>query len=130
MNSGFNIDYTITCNGLNLMDPEVTAKSISHSYAGIDPEVVDKANKIAQTDAIQETHVNVGVIAAEDGMGTSLGSKRDILYDNVILADPADFDAQWDSYMSDYLSSGGQAIIDERTAKWQAKYGDSKTITE
>ena len=63
-------------------------------------------------------------------MGTSLGSKRDILYDNVILADPADFDAQWDSYMSDYLSSGGQAIIDERTAKWQAKYGDSKTITE
>ena len=130
MNSGFNIDYTITCNGLNLVDPEATAKSIGHSYAGIEPEIVERANEIAQTDAIQETHVNVGVIEAEEGMGTALADKRDILYDNVILADPADFDAQWDSYMSDYLSSGGQDIIDERAEKWAAKYGDAKSIPE
>ncbi|MCR5390424.1 MAG: sugar ABC transporter substrate-binding protein [Lachnospiraceae bacterium] len=130
MNSGFNIDYTITCNGLNLVDPEATAKSIGHSYSGIEPEIVERANEIAQTDAIQETHVNVGVIEAEEGMGTALADKRDILYDNVILADPADFDAQWDSYMSDYLSSGGQAIIDERAEKWAAKYGDAKSIPE
>ena len=129
-NSGFNIDYTITCNGLNLADPDKTVLSIAHSYAGIDPAIVKEANKIANTDARHEKNVNVGVIEAEDGMGTALAEKRDILYDMAVSCAVADFDATWDKYMEDYLSSGGQDIIDERTEKWNATFGDSKMLPE
>ena len=130
MNSGFNIDYTITCNGLNLKDASLTDLSISHSYAGIEPEIVAEANRIAQVDARQEKHVNVGAIAAEEGMGTALGEKRDIMYDQVVGCAPEEFEANWEKYMGDYLSSGGQAIIDERTEKWKALYGDTDTVPE
>ena len=130
MNSGFNIDYTLTCNGLNLIDPSLTDLSISHSYAGIEPEIVAEANRIAQVDARQEKHVNVGAIAAEEGMGTALGEKRNIMYDQVVGCAPEEFEANWEKYMGDYLSSGGQAIIDERTEKWKALYGDTDTVPE
>ena len=128
MNSGFNIDYTITCNGLNLMDPSKTDLSIAHSYAGIDPEIVAEANRIAQVDARQESHVNVGPIDSEEGMGTALSEKRDIMYDQCVIAPVDDFDATWDKYMADYLSSGGQAIMDERESKWATVYGDTDTV--
>ena len=130
MNSGFNIDYTITCNGLSLMDSSLTDLSIAHSYAEIDPDVVAHANEIANTDAIQEKHVNVGAIAAEEGMGTTLSEKRDILLDNVVSASEDDFDKLWDDYMADYMSSGGQSIKDERLEKWNAIYGDTDTLPE
>ena len=130
MNSGFNIDYTITCNGLNLIDPSLTDLSISHSYAGIEPEIVAEANRIAQVDARQEKHVNVGQIDSEEGMGTALAEKRDIMYDQVVGCSVDEFDANWEKYMSDYLSSGGQSIIDERTEKWKALYGDTDTVPE
>ena len=128
MNSGFNIDYTITCNGLNLMDQSKTDLSIAHSYAGIEPEIVAEANRIAQVDARQEAHVNVGPIDSEEGMGTALSEKRDIMYDQCVIAPVDDFDATWDKYMADYLSSGGQAIMDERESKWATVYGDTDTV--
>lgn len=128
MNSGFNIDYTITCNGLNLVDSAKTDLSISHSYAGIEPEIVAEANRIANVDARQEEHVNVGPIDAEEGMGTALSEKRDIMYDQCVAAPVEEFDATWDKYMSDYLSSGGQAIIDERDQKWVNLFGDTDSL--
>jgi putative aldouronate transport system substrate-binding protein len=30
----------------------------------------------------------------------------------------------WDAGMADYLASGGQAILDERMAKWIAAFGE------
>jgi len=129
-NSGFNIDYTITCNGLNLADPDLTVLSIAHSYAGIDPAIVQDANTIANTDARHEKNVNVGVVVSEDGMGTALADKRDILYDQAVACSEEEFDEVWDKYMNDYLSSGGQDIIDERMEKWAATYGDTDTLPE
>jgi len=130
MNSGNNIDYTITCNGLNLADPEITVLSIAHGYAGIDADLVRDANTIANTDARHEKNVNVGTIEAEDGMGTALGDKRNILYDQAVACPVDQFDAVWDQYMADYLSSGGQDIIDERIEKWNATFGDTDMLPE
>ena len=124
MNSVFNIDYTITCNGLKLKDENITKLSIAHSYAGIAPEIVEEADKCAMNDAKQEKNVNVGIIEAEDGMGTTLGEKRDIMFAQVLLAAPDQFDAVWNQYMSDYMASGGQAIKEEREAKWVEVFGD------
>ena len=61
-------------------------------------------------------------------MGEALNSKRNVLYDNVLKCAPEEFDAQWEEYMTDYLTSGGQAIIDERTEAWEKLYGDKVTL--
>ena len=121
-NSGMNIDYTITCNGLHLLTDELTSKSLAHTYAGIDPEDVMRANEIAKTDTRIGINVQVGDIDAEGGVGDTLSSKRDQVYDLAVKAPAGEFDAVWDEGIEDYLSSGGQDIIDERTAAWDAVY--------
>lgn len=127
-NSGMNIDYTMTCNGLKLADADLTVKSRAYSYAGIDPAIVEEADKICNTDMKVGKNVNVGAIAAEEGMGPALSEKRDIAYDTAVIASVEEFDAVWDAAMADYLASGGQAIMDERTEKWNATFGDSDML--
>ena len=127
-NSGMNIDYTITCNGLHLTTDEKTAKSLAYTYAGIDPAVVQAADAIAKTDTRIGVNVQTGNIEAEAGVGDVLSSKRDQIYDLAVSASVADFDSVWDSGISDYLSSGGQAIMDERAAAWEKVYGDAEML--
>lgn len=128
MNSGMNIDYTITCNGLHLADEALTKLSQAYNYAEIDPDVVAEADKIAQTDAVPAKNVNVGVIESEANIGDTLSAKRDQAYDNAVIASEADFDSVWDSMIADYLNAGGQAIMDERAAKWQEVFGDTDML--
>ena len=113
-NSGKNIDYTITCNGTYFGDPELATLSLAYGYAGVDPELVLQADKIARNDAYAPKNVNVGIIEAEAGVGDTLTSKRDQIYDISLAAKEADFDATWDSLVQEYLDAGGQAIMDER----------------
>ena len=51
MNSPNNIDYTITCNGLDLGDAKLTAKSIALGYAGVDARFIEKAFKTTDNQA-------------------------------------------------------------------------------
>ncbi len=127
-NSGKNIDYTITCNGTNFGDEKLAALSLAYGYAEADPELVSAADAIARADGLEPVNVNVGEITAEAGVGDTLSSKRDQVYDNAVVAPEADFDSVWDSYINDYLSAGGQAIIDERTEKWAEYFGDSDML--
>ncbi len=129
-NSGFNIDYTITCNGMKLQNEDLTVKSRAYSYASVDPALVEAADKICNTDMKVGKNVNVGAISAEEGQGPALAEKRDIIYDTAVTASADKFDSVWDSGMSDYLSSGGQAIIDERTEKWTATFGNVDQLPE
>ena len=128
MNSGMNIDYTITCNGLNLVDPAITQLSQAYNYAEIDPAIVAQADTYAKTDLRFIENVNVGAIEAEAGIGDTLSSKRDQLYDQAVVAPVDQFDAIWDEFMSDYLASGGQDIIDERAEKWETFFGDADML--
>lgn len=127
-NSGQNIDYTITCNGLNLMNAEDTAKSAAYNYAGVDPSYVQTSIEVALNDAITVKNVNVGAISAEEGMGKSLGDKRDIAFDKAVIASEADFDKVWEENMNDYLKAGGQKIMNERKEKWEATFGDADML--
>ena len=127
-NSGFNIDYTLTCNGLHLVDDEQTALSIAYSYAEVDPELVEIANAVAKVDTREGKNANCGTIDAENGMTETLNSKRDILLDTSVSAAPDAFAATYDNAMADYLGSGGQAIMDERAQKWEATYGDTEML--
>ncbi len=76
-NSGFNIDYTITCNGLHLMDDELTLKSMAYSYSGIDPELVEVAHKVCNTDTRPAKNVNVGAIGSIRRADRENGSKKE-----------------------------------------------------
>lgn len=127
-NSGKNIDYTITCNGTYFGDPDVAALSLAYGYAEADPQLVMQASEIALKDGIAPKNVNVGEISAEAGVGDTLSSKRDQLFDNAVVASVDKFDSVWDSFMADYLSAGGQAIMDERAAKWKEYFGDSEML--
>lgn len=125
MNSGQNIDLTITCNGLHLMDDALTTKSAAHNYSSVDPELVVNSINIAMNDIITPRNVQVGEITAESGMGTVLSEKRDIVYDNAVIASPDNFDKVWDDGIADYLNAGGQDIMDERNQKWEATFGNA-----
>ncbi len=127
-NSGMNIDYTITCNGLHLTTQELTDKSLAHTYANVDPEDVLNADKIAKTDTREGINVKAGDIEAEGGVGDTLSAKRDQIYDTAVSAATDQFDAVWDQGIADYLGAGGQAIIDERTTKFEAVYGDAENV--
>ena len=45
-----------------------------------------------------------------------------------VEAAAADFDKVWDDAIADYLSSGGQAIMDERAEKWAEYFGDADML--
>ena len=128
MNSGQNIDMTITCNGLHLSTDDLTRRSMYNNYPPCDPEDVKKADDVANNGKKPAKNSKITTIEAETGMGEALNSKRNVLYDNVLKCKPEEFDAQWEEYMTDYLTSGGQAIIDERTEAWEKLYGDKVTL--
>jgi putative aldouronate transport system substrate-binding protein len=118
MNSGANIDYTITINGLDMGDPALTAKSLAMGYAGVDKRFIEKSYLIQRNQSRITSNFNVGMIQAEEGMGPAFKEKRDNLLVQAIVAKPANFSSVWDKGMKDILDSGVQAIIDERTAKY------------
>ena len=121
-NSGMNIDYTITCNGIHFTDEEITLKSAAHNYANVDSKDVENAINIAETGMKRAKNYKTAPISAEDGMGEALAAKRDILLDTAVSAPISDFDAVWDEGMDDYLASGGSAIMEERATAWDAVY--------
>lgn len=123
MNSPANIDYTITSNGLDLGNPELTVKSIANGYAGIDPKYIEIASKITTNQGRVGKNANVGEIKAEDGQGQALKEKRDTILNQSVVAPVDKFDSIFDSGMKDYLNSGGQAIIDERKEAWERQFG-------
>ena len=120
-NSGNNIDYTMTCNGLYL--GEATGASTALSYPGIPAEVVIKANEYGQNNGRFPKHYNVGTIESETKVGSSLSTLRDELLTNAVMAGVDQFDEVYDGYMAQYLTSGGNDIINERIELLYSVYG-------
>lgn len=114
-NSGMNIDYTITCNGLYLGD--ATAASTALNYAGIPADVVMKANEYGKNNGRYPKKFSVGVIEEEVELGATLGSMRDEVMTKAVVAPEGQFDAVYEEQMNGYLNAGGQDIIDARIAK-------------
>ena len=120
-NSGNNIDYTMTCNGLYL--GEATGATTALSYPGIPAEIVIQANEFGKNNGRYPAHYNVGTIESETEVGSSLTEKRDELLTKAVTASVEEFDSVYDSIMADYMNMGGQDIIDERIEKLQEVYG-------
>ena len=131
MNSPANIDYMMTFNSdgaIFYKNDDISRASIALSYPTATPEEINKAVKFTSYDARFKREVNVGSIEAERGMSRTLPQKRNAVLAAAVIASVADFDSVWASGMKDYLDNGGQAIIDERTAKWIAVFGDVENL--
>ena len=120
-NSGNNIDYTMTCNGLYL--GEATGATTALSYPGIPAVIVIQANEFGKNNGRYPAHYNVGTIESETEVGSSLTEKRDELLTKAVTASVEEFDSVYDTIMEDYMNMGGQDIIDERIEKLQEVYG-------
>ena len=121
MNSGMNIDHTITVNGLYLGDATAATKALS--YPGVNPDFIITANTYGKLNGRIVKKFSCGAISAEEDVGTSLNSKRDAMLTQAVVAPVDQFDSVYDKGMADYLASGGQNIIDERREKLEAIYG-------
>ena len=115
-NSGKNIDYTITCNGLYV--GEASALSLSLQYAdGTPGEVIAQAYEYGQNNGRFPKKYSVGTIQEENDFGGTLNNTRDDVMTNSVVAPEGKFDEVYNEYMDAYLNAGGQDIIDARIQK-------------
>jgi len=88
----------------------------------VDARYIERAYALTSNEARYGKNYSVGLIQAELGMNTVLPSKRDTFLTQSVVAPVDQFDAVYDAGMDDYLASGGQAIIDERTEAYERYY--------
>ena len=116
-NSGQNLDYTLPVqNPAFSMDPIVNAKAIANGYS-VDPAIIEEAYNVSMQNA-KPGPVIPATINSEATYSQILVEKGDTLLIESITASEADFDKVWDDGLADWLASGGQEIIDERTEKY------------
>jgi putative aldouronate transport system substrate-binding protein len=127
-NSPSNIDYTLTINGIKMATTDLTIKSMALAYTDIPASYVETGYHASGEPRRTMGHAIVGDLVSEAGMDQVLKSKRDALYAQSITAPVARFDSVWDAGYRDYLNSGGQAIINERTQKWTQFYGNKTSV--
>ncbi|WP_411346885.1 extracellular solute-binding protein [Paenibacillus sp. WLX1005] len=77
-----------------------------------------KSVEISNTDTFPPVNFSVP-IEAEAKYGSALQDKFDQLIVKTTMVSPDQFDATYESLLKDYMSSGGQAILDERTKVYQ-----------
>jgi putative aldouronate transport system substrate-binding protein len=118
MNSGGNVDYTISVNGYLMETPALTAQVIANNYAW-PPEYITEAYRVSSTNAFPEPVVPVTLYAAGP-LTQTLADKCTVLFVESITAKPADFDRVWNDGVQDWLASGAQTVIDERREKYIA----------
>ncbi|UKS28126.1 extracellular solute-binding protein [Paenibacillus sp. HWE-109] len=111
-------DMGILANGLVLDTQEKTDAAFIKNFPERYQSDVNKVLKIAATDGIKQI-ISPRPIEAENKYGTTLIAKEEELIVKATMAKPDKFDSVFDSMMSGYMSSGGQAIADERKAAWK-----------
>lgn len=110
-------DIGIIANGRIFESQEKNNEAFVKSFRTKYQEIVAKALEISNTNPIQQVYTS-RPIEAESKYGTTLAEKVKQLMVKSIMVSPGEFDATYESMMKDYMSSGGQAILDERKAAY------------
>jgi len=114
MNSPNNIDLTIPMNGVEMGNDELNGRVLGLSYGNVPPEVVSNAYvtsiRNARGPAVWQATTRVNQYHGD------LRERADDLLALAITAKPADFNRVWDNGIRDWLRSGGQEVLDERSA--------------
>jgi putative aldouronate transport system substrate-binding protein len=77
-----------------------------------------KSVEISNVDKIQPVRFD-HPIEAEAKYGTALADKFQEIIVKMTMIKPEQFESTYDSMIKDYMASGGQAILDERTAAYK-----------
>jgi len=115
-NSSLNIDYTMPLNGTYLGNMEDSIKALSLSYDNVPAATVVNAYNISVKNA-RAAIVHPAILKVNQYTQV-ITDKGDALLAQAIRAPTAQFDTIWDAGYKDWLSSGAQAVIDERTSQW------------
>ncbi len=117
-------DFAIILNGKEFGSDAKNAKAaaLGSSYSpGYGPQL-EQAYLVAMKDALFPIHWEV-ILDAEAKYSGQLNQKSAEIWVKCISAKPAEFDALYDSMVKEWLSMGGQAVIDEKRAAYQAMTG-------
>jgi putative aldouronate transport system substrate-binding protein len=116
-NSAQNIDYTMPMNGVEMGSPELNARVLALSYSNIPSATIENAYMIATRNA--RAPVVTQYTTTVNQYAQTLQDKAKALLAQSIMARPADFDRIWDAGIADWLASGAQAVINERSSLWR-----------
>jgi putative aldouronate transport system substrate-binding protein len=118
MNSANNIDITMPINGIELLSTEKNARVLALNYGNTPPADIVSAYNIS----ISKGKAPAVFVATETKLppvSQTLKDKADALIAQSIIAPTARFDSVWDTGYRDWLSSGGQDVINERSTLWK-----------
>ncbi|MHA7964657.1 extracellular solute-binding protein [Paenibacillus sp. CAU 1782] len=110
-NSG---DMGIISNGKQLGSQEKNLKARAMQMPSKFFAEVEAAQQIAHTDGIEPLLMSKP-IEAQTKYATTLKDKFNEIIVKTTMAKPDQFESIYESMMKDYMASGGQAILDERT---------------
>jgi len=116
-NSQYNIDYTIPMNGMELGSQELNARVLAQSYGNVPSDKIVNAYAISTRNA-RAAPVYQATITVNQ-YSQVLQDKANALLIQAIRAPTANFDSVWDAGIADFLSSGAQAVINERASLWR-----------
>jgi len=113
-NSPNNIDLTMPMNGVELGSDELNGRALVFSYGNTPPQVISNAYqtsvRLARGPAVWQATTRVNQYNGD------LREKADELIALAIMARPQDFNRVWDNGIRDWMRSGGQEVINERTS--------------
>lgn len=119
MNRMYNIgDMVIVTNGKQLGSEEKNTEAKVLQYPQKQQEQVRTALQISNTDTIPPLNFD-RPIEAQTKYGTTLLDKFHEILVKTTMAKPDQFESTYESMIKDYMASGGQAILDERTAAYK-----------
>ena len=121
-NSMQNIDYTLTVNGQYLADESLLIAAQATSYQGL-ADLFEEEYIVGNTDLILGTNVHFDrVLEANSMYNTSLVAFQRELLTKCTMADPDQCEALFDSLVEEYMEMGGQAVMEEKLAAWDANH--------
>jgi len=115
-NSAQNIDITMPLNGIYIGSDEENAKVLALTYPGTPQATIVSAYQISVKDA-RAPIVHPAVLNVNQYTQV-IEDKGDALLAQAIRVAPAQFEATWTAGYNDWLASGAQEVINERTSKW------------
>ena len=114
MNSSDNIDMTMPMNGIQLGDNDLNTRVLAVTYPGTPPQTITQAYNFSVKNA--RAAVVRQVTTSVNEYTQTLQDKADALLAQAIRATPAQFDSVWDTGYRDWIASGAQKVLDERTS--------------
>ena len=116
-NSMQNLDYTLLINGQWLNETEKLIKAQAMSYQGY-ADLYEDIYVVQHTDPITTGFHFEDVLEVTAQYETTLGEFEKEMVTKVVMADPAEASALFDTLLEEYKAMGATAMMEEKLASW------------